>query len=624
MILIHLIQALITKSKDLLIAFESFLSSSTFPPAQHLAETWNSFSTAFTSWKARDSEILINTMVAQYAGLDLIWQKVKDETEEHVAADFKEGIRENQLMLLVRIRRLAGENTRVLIRQAVKEARRTRLPKKEKGDTRPRETPSSSEANSVSTAVESATVAPPPPTTREPTTLSELSSDAQRQQTARVFSQFESGGTPGNREIVHELALDRTFRLTPRKKGGFEQMVEREARRAFWDTMREDVLLRGELAKWIPGMAESVKGKLLHLLDPNGSLHRMISDSIDTTIIEQQCRAGSYDYEKFFSFVLGFLPKICSPARDADVQALVSDTGDYIQRLQRLFDVLELLQLDHANFLLMMSAQYVIPEAIPYERRLFTADLEAARTTLTRTTTWLLNAKQEKLAEAAANQPSHIPSATEIYNHAFSTLIMTLDTSPITAQAAPETLHLDIDRINTFRKEFRHIVLGTAICLTTKNLLRRDVRSAWKPLKERVAALLSALPPSPSPADTKLLAEAVCSFLTETVACPKPVLAHVASAVTRIAGRRPGHDSADQDPVVRIVAKRVYGFVAARLDAQGSKEKVRLATGGGDTLTGFGMAEWIADVGVYVERAGTCAGWNRECYSGWYDVVLGV
>lgn len=558
-------------------------------------------------------------MVAQYAGLDLIWQKVKDETDEHVAADFKEGIRENQLMLLVRIRRLAGEKTRVLIRQAVKEARRTRLPKKEKGDTRPRETPSSSEANSVSTAVESAVVAPHSPIASEPDALSELSSGAQRQQTAQVFSQLESGGMLRNRQIVHELALDRTFKLTPRKKGGFEQMVEREARRAFWDTMREDVLLRGELVKWIPGMAESVKGKLLHLLDPNGSLHRTISDSIDTTIIEQQCRAGSYDYEKFFSFVLGFLPKICSPARDADVQALVNDTGDYIQRLQSLFDVLELLQLDHANFLLMMSAQYVIPEAIPYERRLFTADLEAAQTTLTRTTNWLLTAKEQKLAEAAANTPS----ATEIYNHAFSTLIMTLDTTIVTVLTAPETLHLDIDRINIFRKDFRQIVIGTAICLTIKNLLRRDVRSAWKPLKERVATLLSALPPSPTAADTKDLAEGVCSFLTETVACPKPVLAHVASAVVRIAGR-PGHDVADQDPVVRIVAKRVYGFVAARLDAQGSKERVRLATGGGDTLTGFGMAEWIADVGVYVERAGTCASWNRECYSQWYDAILGA
>lgn len=568
-------------------------------------------------------------MVAQYAELDLIWQKVKDDSEEHVAADFKEGIRENQLMLLVRIRRFAGEKTRTLIRQAVKEARRTRLPKKEKGDTRPRETPSSSETNSVSTTVESKISAPPPPVTGELIAPLDVSVTAQRQQTTNAFSQLGDSGMLSNRQIVHELALDRNFKLTPRKKGSFEQMVEREARRAFWDTMKEDVLERGELAKWIPGMAESVKGKLLHLLDPNGSLYRMISDSIDITIIEQQCHAGSYDYERFFSFVLGFLPKICSPARDADVQALVNDTGDYIQRLQRLFDVLELLQLDHANFLLMMSAQYVIPEAIPYERRLFAADLEAARITLARTTSWLLSAKAAKLADAASRDPEGVdhpanrPGAVEIYNHGFATLIMTLDPTPITAATALETFHLDIDRINGFRQEFRHIVFSTAICLTIKNLLRRDVRSAWKPLKDRVASLVSALPPSPSARETKALAESICTFLTETVACPKPILSHVASAVTRITSRAT-RDVSDQDPVVRIVAKRVVGFVTARLNAETSKERVRLATGGSDTLTSFGMAEWIGDVGGYVERVVMCGGWNRECYSSWYDGVLGA
>lgn len=553
-------------------------------------------------------------MVAQYAELDLIWQKVKDDSDEHVAADFKEGIRENQLILLVRIRRFAGEKTRVLIRQAVKEARRTRLPKKEKGDTRPRETPSSSESNSVSTAVESAASTPPSPTTREPPAPLGSPAPAQRQQTANAFSQLADDGMLSNRQIVHELALDRNFKLQPRKKNPLEQTVELTVRRAFWDTMRSDVLHHNNLTKWIPGMAESVKSKLLHLLDPSGSLHRLISDSIDPTIIEQQCRTGSYDYEKFFSFVLGILPQICSPARDADVQALKADTGDYIERLQRLFDVLELLQLDHANFLLMMSAQYVIPEAIPYERRLFAADLEAGRITLDRTTAWLHEARAAKLAEA----PTSPPSATEIYNHAFTTLALTLDTTPLTAATSPETLHLDIDRLNTFRRNYRNIVLGAAITLTIKNLLRRDVRSAWKPLKERVATLLTTLPAAPTPTDTKTLADSICTFLTETVACPKPVLSHVAAAVGRIVGRP------ESDPVVRVVAKRVRGFVEVRLEAVGARERVALATGGGDTLMGFGMAEWIGDVGALVEGCMGVARWGGECWGKWYNEVLGV
>jgi len=618
----HFTQALITKSKDLLIAFESFLSSPTFPPDQSLFAAWDAFNTGFTSWKTRDSEILINTMVAQYAELDLIWQKVKDDTEKHVALDFKEGIRENQLLLLVRIRRLAGERTRVLIRQAVKEARRTRLPKKEKGDTRPRATPTASDCNSVSTKDERSSVS----SDTAAASVSPAGSPQPPETSAGVagqsrFPPMEDGAIFSNRQIVHELALNKDFKLKARKKGGLEKMVEEQARRAFWDVMKEDVLERGELAKWIPGMAESVKGKLLRLLEPTGSLHRMISDGIDIQIIEQQCRAGSYDYESFFSFVLSILPKICSPARDEDVQALINDTDDYIHRLQRLFDVLELLQLDHANFLLMMSAQYVIPEAVPYERRLFAADLEAGRTTLTQTKQWLLKAKEERLEEArsrdpeSANHPSNRPSSTVIYNHAFSSLVMSLG-GPLTLQEVPETFHLDIDRIQTYREEFRGLVLGAAMGLTIKNLLRRDVRSSWKPLKDRISADLS----SETPLEPPAIAQDLCAFLQETVATPKQVISHVTSAITRIAARSGSQEH--QDPVVRVVSNRLRGFVLARLNAGTSKEKVRLAAGGGDTLTSFGMAEWISEVGAFVERSVALADLNRNCYAVWYDGIL--
>lgn len=240
------LQALITQSKDLLIAFESFLSTPAFPlPSEHpLNSAWLSFNSAFNAWKARDSETLISTMIAQYAELDLIWQKVKDDTVEHVAADFREGIKENQLLLLVRIRRLAGERTRDLIRAAVKESRRTRLPRKEKRDMKPRTAPE-----------EAADTAPV--TTREALPSPPSSPVVARELAQPSFTVVEDGMME-NRQIVHELALDREFRLKPRKRAGVEKMVHDQAHRAFWDTMQVDID-RGELEKWIPGLAKTVK-----------------------------------------------------------------------------------------------------------------------------------------------------------------------------------------------------------------------------------------------------------------------------------------------------------------------------------------------------------------------------
>ncbi|KAF8545136.1 T-complex protein 11-domain-containing protein [Trichophaea hybrida] len=587
-------KALITRSKDLLIAFESFLSSPLFPPPDALYNAWSEFSTAFDTWKSRDSEIFIQTMVAQYAELDLIWQKVKDDTTGGVAEDFKEGIRENQLLLLVRIRRLAGDRTRDLIRTAVKESRRTRLPRKEKRDTKPREVPLSN-TTTVSTTPAVGTSAPPPTSPQVPP------APAQHVEPRVGFDSVAGGddGLVSNRQIIHELSLDKDFRLQPRKRSRLEQMVEDTAKAAFWATMREDIA-EGKLEKWIPALAETVRSKLLRLLDPKGSFHRAVAESMDIDLIAQQCHNGSYDHEKLLSYVLDLLPKICSPARDEDVKALIEDQGDYISRLQKLLDVLETMQLDHANFLLMISAPQVIPEAIPYERRLFTADLEAGRTSLDKTRAWLLTAKQQLPPNS---------SAKNIHTHAFLNLLFGL--SPLSPDEIPETFHLDHQRLRDTRDTLRSVILGGAIVLTVKTLLRRDVRGSWKELKSCVAALLK----SPS-SSTVEIATGVQQFIEETTATPVNTLDAVRMAVTRILER------GTVDPVVRVVCNRVRGFVKERLLASNSQDKVRLASTAGETLTGWGVGEWIGEVAGTVERVGRWIEVDKGVSGGFYNGIL--
>lgn len=585
---------MIERSRDLLITFESFLLSQTFPPPDALYNAWSEFSTAFDTWKSRDSKIFIETMVAQYAELDLIWQKVKDDTTGGVAEDFKEGIRENQLMLLVRIRRLAGDRTRDLIRTAVRDSRRNRLPKKERRDTKPREVPSS-DATTVSTAVPAPAVVPP-------TVKPEPPAPVRRAQPRVDFHNIASGddGMQSNRQIIHELALDKDFRLQPRKRNKLESMVEETARAAFWAAMRQDIA-EGRLEKWIPSLAETVRGKLLRLLDSKGSLHRAVAESMDIELIRQQCHNGFYDHEKLLSYVLNLLPKICSPARDEDVKALVEDTSDYVSRLQKLLDVLEAMQLDHANFLLMISAPQVIPEAIPYERRLFAADLEAGRTTLDKTRQWLLAAKSQLPEGTPAN---------DIHVHAFLNLLFGLET--LSTSSIPETFHLDHPRIRDIRETLRAAILGGAIVLTVKTLLRRDVRSSWKEISTFVGTLLR------SSTSTTEIADGVRNFVNETAAVPAHTLVAVRSAVTRILER------GTADPVVRVVANRVRGFVKERLLATNSQDKVRLAASAGEVLTGWGVGEWISELGGAVERVSIWRQIDMGVYGEWYNEILGA
>lgn len=570
---------LITRSKDLLIAFESFLSMPAFPPPQTLYTAWAEFSTAFDAWKSRDSEVFIGTMVAQYAELDLIWQKVNNDTTGRVAGDYKEGIRENQLLLLVRIRRLAGDRTLELIRSAVKEARRTRLPKKEKRDLKPREIPSS-EAATASTAAAMAQDSEPTPTEGQPL--------------ANSFEAVSDGGMLNNRQIIHELALDPNFRLERRKPNKLEQMIESVAKRAFWDTMRED-MAEGKLEKWIPSLAETVLAKILRLLEPSKSLYREVSDSIDVQLIRQQCAAGSYDHEKLISYVLDLLPRICSPARDQDVQSLRAATNEeYTSRLQRLLDVLEDLNLDHVNFLLQVMKTQLLPQAIPYEQRAFAADLAAHHTTLTTTRSWLLNAK----SQLTANTPPK-----EIHTHAFLNLLFSDD--PL-----PETMHLDHARIASTRESLHSITRAGAIAITTKTILRRDVRSTWKDLQSRITALLAA-------GNThEHVATGVKEFLESTTATPPATLESVQKAILRILGR------GAEDPVVRVVTGRVRGFLKERLLADTSVERVRLESGAAEQLAGWGIGEWFGEMAGLTEKLKVWKGVDAAVYEQWYAEIL--
>ncbi|KAI4240133.1 MAG: hypothetical protein L6R42_011578, partial [Xanthoria sp. 1 TBL-2021] len=103
---------LIEKAKNALLCFDTVVVNPSLSPSANqlelLSDAYASFQTAFTAWKDRDSSVLLDTMLAQFVELDAIWQTVKNDKEGLVAEDYREGIQQNQTLLLVRLKRLAG------------------------------------------------------------------------------------------------------------------------------------------------------------------------------------------------------------------------------------------------------------------------------------------------------------------------------------------------------------------------------------------------------------------------------------------------------------------------------------------------------------------------------------
>ena len=165
---------------------------------------------------------------------------MKDDNNP-VSVEYREGIREQQLTLLVKIRQLAGDKTQPMIKKAVLQTRKARLPKKENHKPRAVEETPTPAATSSSAIDNNSTSIPDFPGVH--------SQDQVEEPLLRGLT---------NRRIVHELALDKDFRLQPREKSAIEVSVETQAKRAFYDIMREGIE-NGDMATWIPQMAQSIR-----------------------------------------------------------------------------------------------------------------------------------------------------------------------------------------------------------------------------------------------------------------------------------------------------------------------------------------------------------------------------
>lgn len=617
------LQDLVAKARDLLISFENVLSrlntanNYTPPPAQLsvLLETYGIFYHAFIAWKARDSTTLIDMMVLQFVELDSIWQTVKDSTELAVTDSYREGIRENQIQLMVRIKRLAGpaEGKR-LISKAIRDSRKALAAKKPVGDSKPRTAESESSHDpsiSVKTVGSHLQTLTPPPT--PPRHQSSETHDAEGLRHAVSV-------LPDNRVLAHELAMDKDYRIKVDDFIGERAVVTQ----AIFDTMRREVAA-GNIEPWILAMAENVKTRLLHLLTKRHPFHSIVTEGLDTEVVAQELRNGSFSYEKFFSFMGKILPNLCAPFRDAQLSDLINNTlnsGDFVTRLQALMDFIDLMRLDYANHLLGESASELIKHAAPYESRQFAKTMEETSNSLSATENAWRIARGKVMTEASKRDPENVqlararPTPNKIYAQMLVDVFTSVDSSIV----IPETLQLDAKRANRIRSDILRTVTTGAILLQSKNLLKRDVRSQWKIEATRVYSVLE------SAKSTDQAVQGIQAALESSRSMPPATKKHIKDLVTRIVGASAAVASSDEateirDPVMRLLLMRLRTHFMGRLGASSEREKIRMASTASENLASLGLPEFVQRVGGMVDEVNRVGALDREGHGAWYEMI---
>ena len=597
-------QDLVNKAKELLLRFDGLVDDPSGPrtsvlPARlvELTEAYASFQAAFAAWKAHDSSYLVSNMLAQFVELDAIWQTVKDDKDGEVAADYKEGIQQNQTLVLVRLKRLAGpENAMKMIKQAIRASRKSRATKNPAPDKKPRATPVD-QANISGTSV-----MPAEPALRS----AEPSSGAAKGYVPAKEKLESSTLLPDNRHILHELAVNKEFKVDLQPRIDLRDSLIDEVSRSMQQGLDA---AEGEI--WVGAIAKVIYEKLLRLLTPGNSLHVLISETLDPTMIANQVRNGAFSYDKFFTFMNTILPKLCAPVRDPDVKDLAENPSqDPIKQLARVYYVIDLLLLDHMNFMLQRLGPTLIEGSVDYEKNCFATRLEDQFPI--KTLRWwkaaVAKTREEPTRRTGEGNSSPVARVTadRIYMHGLVDLAIT--TTNLQDADIPETLELDNQRLARIRSDTLRLITVSSILLTAKNLLRRDVRSLWKLESQRMWDLPFSSPPA-----------SFISIVESRYALPPTTKQQLTGTITRLLtdarARQVNH------PVMKVLLKKIQGHVLARLAASSAEERIRTSTTASEVLGSSGMPESVSRIGDIVQELGRVADVDREAHGKWYDEV---
>ena len=354
------------------------------------------------------------------------------------------------------------------------------------------------------------------------------------------------------------------------------------------------------------------------------------------------------------------LPQLCAPFRDPEVKAFAENkTGDPIDRLSRLMGIIDLLSLDHTNFMIQVAAPQLIQEAPGYEQRTFQKGLEDDTIKLERTKRFwqknhnLVVDEMKRRDPEIAERRQVQPPAAKVYAQGLVDLV--LNNAPVPSDLVPVTLELDNARLETLHMTAFKIAATAAILLTAKNLLKRDSRSQWKAeadrimsldfteiKPERIQSIIESTRPMPAAARSQLLSTmrrvlspvaTATTSVDNTMSSQMPSVEYVSgpissSASTSSASTSTGTESTTStsssftDPVARLILSRLRAHVLSRLSAASASERVRATTTASQSLAAAGMPEFVNEVGKLVDELSKVRDVDWTCHGPVYERVI--
>nr|CAG4639974.1 EOG090X04Z9 [Daphnia pulex]SVE84834.1 EOG090X04Z9 [Daphnia pulex] len=267
--------------------------------------------------------------------------------------------------------------------------------------------------------------------------------------------------------LAHDIAVDDDFHLekVDLPNGSIQKTIKDIAHKAFWDLLKEEFEEDPPKYDRALTLLEEIKEWLLSLLLPHQTrTQQEIKDKLDTDLIRQQIEAETLDLHSYSQYIISLMAKLCAPGRDEKIRELTA-MRDIVPLYKGIFETLELMRIDMANFTIRMSRPHIAACSVEYERSKFEDYLKITPDGLRHTREWLHRNRKET-SQSSAN-PTSVQIIPSILVDAFMELLCWDD-----SHSWPETVAVDEQRFSEMRQKLKGIQILSSVILVSLN---RDI-----------------------------------------------------------------------------------------------------------------------------------------------------
>ncbi|OWF42739.1 T-complex protein 11-like protein 1 [Mizuhopecten yessoensis] len=369
-----------------------------------------------------------------------------------------------------------------------------------------------------------------------------------------------------NMSLAHEIAVDANFKIAPAEKDpkSFEKQVEVIMHKAFWDVFLENINQDPPNYNHALVLIGDVQKQLFSVILPNQvRLKAQITEVLDLDLIKQKMENDAFDLFYYSNYVINIMAKLCSPERDEKV-AHLREIKEPVPLFKEIFQVLDLMKMDMANFTIQQIRPYLQQQSVEYERTKFQQFIKTQQDAgidgLELTKLWLKGCFDELTDEANTDQqagatPSLTPAS--VLNEAYMELL-NWDRQKL----YPETLVMDQSRFTDLQDKTSRLTLVASILLVTYNTVGAaiaGVQTFKEKLKSEICVILDGVADSDLSEKMTNVAEQINKSVREYM--PEHGFKEWGTDQQTLMTGQIKQVCSQEHPVYKLVAKRLKEFI---------------------------------------------------------------